>query len=156
MSFLGPPPTPTAAEETAIENDGWFPAIDLAHLRSTVRLDGTVTPDRLAHAAINAVLSINAELAVYKAAQQAAGHLTLAEVPAPKIAGESSQLQRYRRAIYASVQADLVERYRDFDTTGAGDKAAEKLELRIDDLRRDLRWAIADLVGRRRTTVELI
>lgn len=156
MSFLGTQPAPTADEETALENDGWFPAIDLQHLRRTVRLDGTVTPDRLAHAAINAVLSVNAELASYKEAQQYAGHATLGDVPAPQVAGESAQLQRYRRAIYASVQADLIEHYRDFDTTGAGDKAAEKLELRIDDLRRDLRWAIADIVGRRRTTVELI
>lgn len=156
MSFLGTPPSPTAAEETAIENDGWFPAIDLAHLRSTMRLDGTVTPDRLGHAAVNAMLSVNAELAAYKEAQQAAGLATLAAVPAPQLGGESAQLHRYRRAVYACVQADLIERYRDFDTTGAGDKLAEKLELRIDALRRDLRWALADLMGQRRTTVELI
>lgn len=156
MSFLGNEPTPSAADEPNLVNDGWFPDIDLAHLRRAARLDGTVTPDRLAHAVVAAVLGINAELAAYKEAQQLAGHESLAAVPAPRIAGESALLAYYRRAVYCSAQADLIERYRDFDTTGAGDKAAEKLELRIDDLRRDVRWAVSDLLGRRRTTVELI
>ena len=156
MSFLGTEPAPAADDETSLTNDGWFPAVDLAELRAAVRLDGTVTPARLRHAAVNAMASVNAELASYKEAQLYAGHADLANVPAAKIADESVQLQRYRRAVYGCVQADLIEHYRDFDTTGAGDKAAEKLELRLDDLRRDVRWAISDLVGRRRTTVELI
>ncbi|WP_377161854.1 head completion/stabilization protein [Roseateles sp. UC29_93] len=100
--------------------------------------------------------SVNAELAGFKEAQTFAGYTGLPEVPAPTLDGESVQLQRYRRAVYATVQADLIELYRDFDTTGAGDKAAEKLELRVDGLRRDRRWAISAIHGRRQTTVELI
>ncbi|SOD27674.1 Phage head completion protein (GPL) [Variovorax sp. YR752] len=156
MNFLGNPPSPTAAEEAVLANDGWFPDIDLAKLRATARLDGTVTPDRLRHSAIQAVLSINAELAQYKIAQLVLGRAKLEDVPAPEIDGKSAQLARYLRAVYSSVQADLVERYRDYDTTGAGDKAADKLELRADDLRRDVRWAISDFLSIRRTTVELI
>ncbi|WP_395315819.1 head completion/stabilization protein [Variovorax sp. UC74_104] len=156
MNFLGNPPTPAAGAETALANDGWFPDIDLAKLRTTARLDGTVTPDRLRHSAVQAVLSVNAELALYKSAQLVLGHEKLEDVPAPKIDGKSAQLALYLRAVYSAVQADLVERYRDYDTTGAGDKAADKLELRADDLRRDVRWAISDFLGIRRTTVELI
>ncbi|PZP30431.1 MAG: phage head protein [Roseateles depolymerans] len=156
MSFLGSEPAPAAGDEPILANDGWFPAIDLTALRDAVRLDGTVTPARLRHAAINAMASVNDELVSYREAQLAAGYATLTEVPAPRIDDESIQLQRYRRAVYASVQADLIEHYRDFDTTGAGDKAADKMALRVDDLRRDVRWAISDLAGRRRTTVELI
>lgn len=156
MNFLGNPPAPAAADEPPLVNDGFFPPIDLARLRATARLDGTVTPERLRHSALAAVLSVNGELATYKAAQALLGHATLAAVPAPLIDGQSVQLARYQRAIYSHVQADLVERYRDFDTTGAGDKAADKLELRTDALRRDVRWAISDLLGIRRTTVELI
>ncbi|BEP42994.1 head completion/stabilization protein [Variovorax sp. V15] len=156
MNFLGNPPTPAAGVETALANDGWFPDIDLAKLRTTARLDGTVTPDRLRHSAVQAVLSVNAELAPYKSAQLVLGHEKLEDVPSPKVDGRSAQLALYLRAVYSAVQADLVERYRDYDTTGAGDKAADKLELRADDLRRDLRWAISDFLGIRRTTVELI
>lgn len=156
MNFLGSPPTPTAADETPLANDGWFPDIDLAKLRATARLDGTVTPDRLRHSAIQAVLSVNTELAQYKSAQLVLGHAKLEDVPAPEIDGNSAQVARYLRAVYAYAQADLIERYRDYDTTGAGDKAADKLELRDCDLRRDVRWAISDFLGIRRTTVELI
>lgn len=156
MNFIANPPAPAATDETPLANDGWFPEIDLAKLRATARLDGTVTPARLRYSAVQAVLSINRELGVYKEAQRALGHETLEAVPAPKIDGVSAQLAHYLRAVYSTVQADLIERYRDFDTTGAGDKAAEKLELRTCDLRRDVRWAISDFLGIGRTTVELI
>ncbi len=102
------------------------------------------------------MLAINSELASYKQAQRALNRQKLDDVPAPQVGGQSAQLAHYLRAVYSSVQADLVERYRDFDTTGSGDKAAEKLELRSDDLRRDVRWAISDFLGILRTTVDLI
>jgi len=156
MSFLGTPPAPSIAEEQPLANDGWFPDIDLHDLRECCRLDGTVTPRRLRLAALDAMASVNAELRDYQAAQRLAGRPSLAAVPSPQLAGESVQLQHYRRAVYASVQAELVERYRDFDTTGAGDKAAAKLELRIDELRRDRRWAISAICGRPQSTVDLI
>jgi len=156
MSFLGNPPPPAAAEEPVIDNDGWFPAIDLRKLRARARLDGTVTPERLRHSALEAIASVNTELAGYRQAQIALGHASLADVPAPQLDGQSVQLTRYHRAVYSAVQADLAERMRDFDTTGAGDKRADRLEPAIEDMRRNLRWAISDLLGIRRTTVELI
>ncbi|SFO51730.1 Phage head completion protein (GPL) [Variovorax sp. OK605] len=156
MNFLGNPPSPTAAEEPTLVNDGWFPDIELAKLRATARLDGTVTPDRLRYSAVQAVLSVNAELTLYKAAQLALGRVKLEDVPAPQIDGKSAQVAHYLRAVYSAAQADLVERYRDFDTTGAGDKAADRREPGACDFRRDVRWAVSDFLGIRRTTVELI
>src|SRR5450830_603751 len=43
MSFLATTSPPTPTNEPAIENDPWFPEIDLGALRSACRLDGTVT-----------------------------------------------------------------------------------------------------------------
>jgi len=154
MSFLSNPPTPT--EDTVVTNDGFFPDIEPLKLRAFARLDGTVTVDRLTYSILSAVTSVNAELATFKAAQLALGHATLAAVPADQIGGVSAKVIHYLRAVYSAVQADLIEHYRDFDTTGAGDKAAEKLEQRTNDLRRNVRWAISDLLAIRRTTVELI
>lgn len=101
MNFLGNPPSPTAAEETELPNDGWFPTVDLAKLRATARLDGTVTLERMRYSALTAVLSINAELSGYKAAQQLLGHAKLEDVPAPSIDGKSAQMVRYLRAVYS-------------------------------------------------------
>ena len=154
MSFLSTPPTPT--EDAVITNDGFFPNIEPLKLRAFARLDGTVTVDRLSYSILSAVTSVNAELGNFKAAQLLAGFDTLAAVPADQISGVNTKVIHYLRAVYSAVQADLIEHYRDFDTTGAGDKAAEKLEQRTNDLRRNVRWAISDLLAIRRTTVELI
>lgn len=156
MSFLGTTIPPAVADEPPIENDGFAPAIDLQQLRAALRLDGTVTAPRLRHATLAAMAAVNAEIATWRASQQAAGHLKLADVPGPRLGETSVLVQHYLRAVQCAVQAEMLERYRDFDTTGAGDKRAERLELSVDDVRRDMRWAIADLVGQRRTTVELI
>ena len=156
MSFLGNEPTPAPGGEPPFENDGWWPDVDLQALRTAVRLDSTVTTARLQHSLVTAILAVNQELAAWKLERQLGGFASLGEVPAPTVAGESALAQHYRRAIYCALRADLIERYRDFDTTGAGDKRAEALEGSIDSLRRDMRWAISDFLGRRRTTVELI
>lgn len=159
MSFIATAPdsTPTTPPDSAtVTNDGFFPDINLDHMRATVRLDGTVTAERLRDASIAAVLLVNDELAEWKAAQLGAGHNTLATVPAPEIGGESINLVRYRTAVYRFARADLVERYRNFDATKSGVDQAEQLESTIDDDRRAAKWSIRDILGRPRSTIELI
>ena len=109
---------------------------------------------RLGEAISNAMDSVNRELQAYKAEQVLAGAANLAA------AGDGRQPGRYLRAIYAHIQAELAEVYRDIDTTPHNDSKAERMreryEVKVDEHRRNLRWAIADLLGRPRTTVELI
>ncbi|RZJ05747.1 MAG: head completion/stabilization protein [Rubrivivax sp.] len=159
MSFLANAPTPTVTEspaEAIVTNGTWFPPVDPKAVREASRLDGTVTSQRLRQSIINAIHSVNLELAVYRATKLLDGYETLAAVPADQVDGASIKVHCYLRAVYACVQADLVERYRDHDTTGAGDKDADQLIQRADELRRDMRWAISDLLGIGRSTVELI
>lgn len=154
MSFIATANPPIAADDAQVDNDPWFPAIDAKRTRDVCRLDGTVTAPRLANAIEAAIDTVNSELRDYQAAQQQAGITKLQD------AGDGRQLGRYLRAIYAHVLADLAEAYRDMDTTPSGDGKAERVrervEARIDEHRRALRWAIADIKGQRRTTVELI
>ena len=77
-------------------------------------------------------------------------------VEAEEINGESELKQLYLRAVYATTKANLIERYRDYDATGDGHKSADKLELSTDDLYRDARFAIRDIIGDTHTSVELI
>jgi len=153
MSFIA---KADAAPETAITNDGFFPNIDPVNAREELRLDGTVTAARLRSALIDAITTANDELDTWKATQIAAGSATLADVPAKQIDGASVHLHRYKRAVYALTKANLTERYRDFDSTAAGNKNADQMETPIDDYRRDARWALNDILGIGRTTVELI
>lgn len=155
MSFIATEPDSTPEPEV-IENDGFFPDVDLDHLRASMRLDGTVTAVRLRDAVIAAIAGINAELETWKAGKVAAGATTLADVPAPSIGGESVQVMRYRGAVYRTAKADLIERYRDFDATKSGVDHADLVDDSAGDHRRAARWFIRDLLGVARTTVELI
>lgn len=157
-SFIAAAPVPAPAQPGGepIGNDGFFPDIDIDQAYAAMRLDGTVTAQRLRASLVEAVISVNAELDAWKVAQQSFGRNTLADVPAPKIDGKSAHLHRYYRAVLCMAVAWLIERYRTIDATAAGDRKAEAENLAVDDLRRDARWAISDLMGVARTTVELI
>ncbi|RAR53886.1 head completion protein GPL [Paraburkholderia unamae] len=155
-SFIAPAnaAAPTPADDE-IENNGFFPDISLAELRAVARLDGTVTPQRLREATIDAIRSVNAELKPWRT-QSAAGFATLADVPADKVGGVSELVSLYRRAVYNLAHADMTERYRDLDTTKSGGQEAERLEETICTARRNARWALNDLRGIPRSTIELI
>lgn len=160
MSFIATANPPTAAAEPAVANDGFFPDIDPAAARAACRLDGTVTPARFRPALVAAIAGVNAELAAWAATQRAAGAATLADVPATSIAGASLLVHHYLRAVHECAMADLAEAYREIDVTpqtaGKAARVTDKLDLKVDEHRRNMRWAISDLLGIRRTTVELI
>ncbi|AYM78586.1 head completion/stabilization protein [Janthinobacterium agaricidamnosum] len=167
MSFMALPPSippgtapaPPAAAPGIIENDGWFPDVNLAEMRDAMRLDGTVTDARLVQAVVDAILQVNRELAQWQGTQAQAGIAALVDVPATRINRESRLLAQYRRAVYSTAKADLIERYRDYDSTATSvsdKKSMEWLDEAPGAQRRNAQWAIADMVGRTHLTVELI
>ena len=151
-----PPAGGTATDAVPIRSGSFWPEIDPAAARAAMRLDGTVTAERLRGALIEAIASVNSQLADWRRRQQADGFTCLAEVPAEAIDGQSIQVQRWQRAVQCLAAANLTERYRSFDSTAAGHKQADELDTTVDDLRRDGRWAISDLLGFGRSTIELI
>ena len=153
MSFIAPA---TSAAPSTITNGPFWPDFQLATLRDAMRLDGTVTNARLEHSAINAALQINSDLKDWRIGQQILGFDDLEQVPAEQINGQSIYLQLYLRAVYCLTKANLIERYSDFDSTAKGLKAGEVLGDSVDDLRRDARFAIRDILGESHVTVELI
>lgn len=152
---------PAAAQEPTITNDGFFPDMAPAKVRDACRLDGTVTSERLGPALKDAMLSINAELQAWADEQRSRwGYTTLADVPAPQVGGESAKLLYYQRAVHHCLLADLAEMYRNISTTPAGngkaDRVTEELVIQLGEHRRKQRWAISDLLGQARCTVELL
>ncbi|MGL5224442.1 MAG: head completion/stabilization protein [Aeromonas sp.] len=145
-----------AAEEGDIDSGPFWPVIALADLREAVRLDGTVTAARLTHAVIDAVTSVNRDLINWRTARESEGITALAAVPAERIAGDTIHMHSYRRAVYAMTRANLLERYADYSATGDGVKGTEAKIISSDDLYRDARFAIRDILGTTHTTVELI
>lgn len=153
MSFIAPA-AGTAAN--TITNGHFWPDIEPDVLRQTMRLDGTVTTERLEHAAINAALQVNSDLKNWRFESEQLGFDSLAQVPAEEINGQSIFLQLYLRAVYCLTKANLVERYSDFDSTAKGLKSADELTDTVNDLRRDARFAVRDMLNKTHVTVELI
>lgn len=153
MSFIAPA---TSATANTITNGPFWTDIEPDVLRQTMRLDGTVTNERLEHAVINAALQVNSDLKNWRIGNQLLGFDSLVQVPAEQINGQSIYLQLYLRAVYCLTKANLIERYSDFDSTAKGLKAGEELTDSITDLRRDARFAIRDILGESHVTVELI
>jgi hypothetical protein len=151
----GAPATPLADDGPPITNDGFWPDIDLGWLRGSTRLTGNITASRLRTAAVAAVLFINPQLAAFRATKIAQGWDSAADMD-DTIDGKSVLVQRYLRAVACSVQADLAEHYRDWDTTRAGDYRGESESAAADEFRRNAQWALADILGRTRNVVELI
>lgn len=158
------PSTPATAKALTdagaiVSNDGFFIDIDMPAMRDAMRLDGTVTDARLRPAIVSAILAVNRSLSDWQQTQQQKGFTKLADIAATQIDGESRLLSLYRRAVYSTAKADLIEKYRDYDATAAtlsDKKVMESLDIAPGDQRRNAHWAIADIIGRPRMTVELI
>ncbi|WP_199153811.1 head completion/stabilization protein [Chromobacterium sp. ASV23] len=151
-----PTSTPAPADGAAIASSRFWPEVEPAHFRAAMRYDGTVTTARLRGALVEAIAAVNGELAGWRMVKIAGGALRLADIEAEQIDGESVLVQRWRRAVYATAAADLAERYRSFDATGAARQRAEDLDATADQLRADARAALRALMGVGRCTVELI
>ena len=162
MSFFANQPNPTPASLNGLGKlaalDGFAPEIDLDLLRRSLRMDGTVSPDRLTLAARNAQQQLEQELWPLRDGRSALWQLDpfRRDVPLTERPDNSPSEYLYFRALCCLVGAELTERYPGYDSTAEGLRRAETLGDSIDDLRRDARWAIRDLLGQPRTTVELI
>ncbi|KAE9526103.1 phage head protein [Testudinibacter aquarius] len=145
--------TENAIADEIITNNGFFPDISLLAIRNAMRLDGTVTNERLKSAVIEAMASVNYDLHPFRQRHQ--GN-TLATVEAETVNGESVLIQRYKRAVYCLTVADLTEQYHSYDATNSGRKEASEQTPLIGELRRNARFAISDILGEVRLTAELI
>ena len=74
-----------------VKAGAFWPEIRLADLRKSMRLNGTVTTDRLQHNTREAVRSVTRQLAERKAMQEAEGFAVLATVLAEEIDGQSER-----------------------------------------------------------------
>ena len=154
-------PDEDAPAPALIVNDGFFPDIDPAMFREQHRIRDAVTPARAREALIAAILSVYRDLSAFALQHRAAGTMRLADVRFPDgsvsmIDGTSTLVLLYRRAVFTAAKAEVVERYRDADTTGAGQRKVEDLEPSVSELRRDSLYAIRDILAVGRITVELI
>lgn len=152
------PPADLQAE--SIDNEPFYPSVLSADLRAIARFDGTVTADQLRHAAIAAITHVNDQLRDWMLTMQQGGYATMADVPAPQIAGTSTRLHAYQRAIAHAAMASIEDTRRAQATLPAGlnkgDRVLESVGLRQSDHWREMRYAVADVMARMRENIALI
>lgn len=153
MSFL---PAQNPAAEPDITNAVFYPDISPTDCRNAVRLEQNITAERLRMALVEAIKFVNTQLNQWKLDQMAVGIGVLEEVNADQIDGESEHVSSYRSAVYYLAKADLLEQYRDYDTTATGSQRAEEKDETADDYRRKGLLAINNIQARPHTIVELI
>ena len=110
------PTAPTAKQPDklrTVESGAFWPVIDLQQLREAVRIDNTVTPERLHFAAVEAAAYVNGQCAALEAQDG-----TLAATDSVTINGQSRAEWRYRRAVYCYTKAALLKHYADYDAAG--------------------------------------
>ncbi|MCV6429360.1 MULTISPECIES: head completion/stabilization protein [Pseudomonas] len=144
------------AAGVTINSDNFWPGIDVDDLRDDMRIGADVSPAKLETAVVAALLNVNRQLGEWQAMQEDQGYTALSQVPAKNVNDTSALVLHYQRAVRCATAAELLERYRGYDTTNIGNQNAEERTPTIDEYRRDLSWALSDLVGRPRSTIELI
>ena len=156
MIATGGPAAPPARD--TIPNSPWWPVVSFECYRAASRIDRTAADEQVFAALREAVMAVNAQAAGWlgNAFALHPGATTLADLPAPDSQPTDYLSARYLRAVYCAADALLAESYRDFDSSGEGDRRADAMEGRIDAYRRESQYAIAELIGRPRRTVELL
>lgn len=147
---------PPASDEPVIKNTFFFPDIDPKRVREGMRLEQTVAPARLREAIKTGIAETNAELYLWREQQIAGGVSTLASVPADELDGESVRVFYYLRAVTSMATATLYERYRGVDASARGDKKADSIDTTVDELWRDMRWAVSRVQDKPRCIVSQI
>lgn len=151
-----PSPKPTVIGDEVIINNGFFPDIQLSEIRNAMRIDGTVTNERLKHSALDAMQTVNRDLKDFRLKAQTQGKSRLSLCDEEQLNDESELVYLYKRAVFCLTTANLYERYRSFDSTREGDQKADQLIDTAGDLKRDYHFAVRDILGGNRMIAELV
>lgn len=141
---------------TPIFNDGFFPDLDITAFKNLMRINESITIERITQSLTAAMLNVNSELADYQQLQIDAGYSDLESVPGQSVGESTEQVFHYINAVHHFAKAMLSEVRRDHDTTYSGHKTEDRMEPTIDDHRRLGRNAISKLLKKPNMTVELI
>ena len=157
MSFVSIPPSPASPANSVVEGDGWYPDIDCNAFRDVLRIGSMATHERVVGAIEGAIVTVEGELAKWRAAHETKGAASLAEVePDRKTAGQHRLTLIYTRAVRFHAAAELAETHRDLTATQDGQARADTEATTAEEYLRRATHAVRDILGVTRTAVELI
>ena len=150
MSFSGLPENKVTG---TIENDGFWPALDLGKFQSEYRIPAEFAKAMVEEHIRLAMLRTNSQLKIWKAEQRAAGHNSLADVPGEML-GDTSEYQiLYRRAVFCHAKALLMKQFATVNRRAGANNDAKESDETEDKFMEFARDAIADFTGQSRIGV---
>lgn len=153
MTDFIPTIDPTAADDTIVGNDGWYPDLVVADFKGETGQGDVFATQRITAAIRAAMIEVNSSIASWRAVQTAD---TLEDVPAPLYGGVSEKVALYTTAVFARARSQLLRTTRDYDSTKDGHNRADDLGKTAEDHLQQSAEAVARLTGRPRMVVELI
>jgi hypothetical protein len=100
--------TPIDYQDEPLENNGFWPDLNLKDFQSQRTIPADIDPDTIAQALITAVTEVNAELEAVEAKHRASGYETAAAVPGVKMGELRALCAQYTKAVFARAKADLM------------------------------------------------
>ncbi|WP_106802899.1 head completion/stabilization protein [Pseudomonas sp. S5D5] len=153
MSFSG---KPTTLVELAIENDGFWPNLDVAEFQKGYRLPAEYLVELLTAELTTAMTEVNSDLATCKARWQNQGVTTL-ESAAPMVLPERTfQAATYKRAVYCRAKATLLTQFATIIRRESAENLGKELPDRPETFLAFSQQAVRSLQGRGHITAALL
>ena len=153
MSFSG---KNSSTESKNIENQPFWPALDLAVLIDDYRTPGDLPQTSVERQLMFAMVVVNSRLEAYRAEQQAAGYETLEDVPAETVGGISIQMELYTRAVFCTAKASILRDWPSIDRRSEAENQARTSEETEDRYLEFADQAICQFTGRTFVNVEAL
>lgn len=146
----------TYSLEGTIDNDGFFPDLDLAVFQREWRVANDYRREAIELHLTNALFEVNRQLSNFKADQLVLGHTALADVPQYMTGSIQSLNHQYHRAVYAHAKAYLLREFATINRREQGEHLARESEESHDALLEQSNLAIRYILGRSNIEVELL
>lgn len=145
-----------AADATEVDNLPFFPTYKVSDFREVMKVVDAIPTPRVVWELKRAISATNREVEKWRLAHEQDGVARLQDVPAAVYGDESELVMLYQAAVFHRAKAFLIDKARDTDLTNEGANANDFADDTIEHHFRQVREALADIVGQARATIELI
>jgi hypothetical protein len=153
MSFSG---KPTTLVELAIENDGFWPNLDVAEFQKGYRLPAEYLVELLTAELTTAMTEVNSDLAKCKARWQNVGVTTLESADPMVLPERTFHAATYKRAVYCRAKASLLPQFVTIIRRDSAENLGKELPDRPETFLAFSQQAVRSLQGRGRVTAALL
>lgn len=153
MSFSG---KPTTLVELAIENDGFWPSLDVAEFQKGYRLPAEYLVELLTAELTTAMTEVNRDLATCKARWQNQGVTTLESADPMVLPERTFQAATYKRAVYCRAKASLLPQFVTIVRRDSAENLGKESPDRPETFLAFSQQAVRSLQGRGRITAALL